>query len=336
MSALHDRLTVIDGLIFYSDGDPRDLLAGGYAAANVTVKDPMAGFEEGFDAMARWLALAARPDGPWRLVERASDIPAARAAGKVGLVMGWQETKLLGNRIERVAAFHRLGLRACQLTYNEASAVGDGCLEPRNGGLTRFGHEVVEAFNATGIAIDLSHVGEQTCLDAARASRKPVLLTHANAKAVHDRVRNKSDQVLRAVAATGGLCGASIHGFMNWNSDPATPPSLEGFIAQVRYLVNLVGIEQVSFGTDFAAVGDPRAADFFLEMSATRYASGTGDYVRAFGNSLEKRFPDELNNPRHMARKTEALLAAGFAEDAVAKIMGGNLLRVLGEIWGNG
>ncbi len=331
---LHESLTVIDGLIFYSDGDPRDLLAGGYAAANVTVKDPLAGFEEGFDAMARWLALAARPDSPWWLVEGAADIPAAKAAGRVGLVMGWQETRLLGNRIERVAAFHRLGLRACQLTYNEASAVGDGCLEPRNGGLTRFGHEVVEAFNATGIAIDLSHVGEQTCLDAARASRKPVLLTHANAKAVHDRVRNKSDAVLRAVAATGGLCGASIHGFMNWSSDPATPPSLDGFIAQLRYLVDLVGIDHVSFGTDFAAVGNPRAADFFLEMSATRYASGTGDYVRAFGNSLEKRFPDALNNPRHMARKTEALLEAGFSAEAVAKIMGGNLLRVLGEIWG--
>jgi membrane dipeptidase len=334
-ASLHDRLLVIDGLIFYSDGDARDLVAGGYAAANVTVKDPIAGFEESFDAMARWLALATRPDGPWRLVERAADIPAAKAEGKVGLIMGWQETKLLGDRIERAAAFHRLGLRACQLTYNEASAVGDGCLEPRNAGLSRFGHAVVEEFNRVGIAIDLSHVGERTGLDAARHSRKPVLLTHANAKAVHDRVRNKSDEVLRAVAATGGLCGASIHGFMNWDGDPAHRPSLEGFVAQLRYLVDLVGIEHVSFGTDFAAVADPRAADFFLEMSATRYGSGTGDYVRAFGNSLEGRFPAELNNPRHMARKTEALLAAGFSEDAVERIMGRNLLRVLGEIWGD-
>jgi membrane dipeptidase len=333
-ASLHDRLLVIDGLIFHSDGDARDLMAGGYAAANVTVKDPIAGFEESFDAMARWLALASRPDSPWRLVERAADIPAAKAEGKVGLIMGWQETKLLGDRVERVAGFHRLGLRACQLTYNEASAVGDGCLEPRNAGLSRFGHAVVEEFNRIGIAIDLSHVGERTSLDAARHSRKPVLLTHANAKAVHDRVRNKSDEVLRAVAATGGLCGASIHGFMNWGSDPAHPPSLEGFVAQVRYLVDLVGIEHVSFGTDFAAVGDPRAADFFLEMSATRYGSGTGDYVRAFGNSLEGRFPAELNNPRHMARKTEALLAAGLSEGAVERIMGRNLLRVLGEIWG--
>jgi membrane dipeptidase len=334
MSALHGRLLVIDGLIFYSDGDASDLLAGGYAAANVTVRDPIAGFEESFDAMARWLTLATRPDSPWRLVERAADIEAARGEGKVGLIMGWQETKLLGDRVERVAMFHRMGLRACQLTYNEASAVGDGCLEPRNAGLSAFGHAVVEEFNRVGIAIDLSHVGERTSLDAARHSRKPVLLTHANAKAVHDRVRNKSDEVLRAVAATGGLCGASIHGFMNWDGDPDHPPSLEGFVRQVRHLVRLVGVEHVSFGTDFAAVGDKRAADFFLRMSATRYGSGTGDYVRAFGNSLEGRFPPELNNPRLMPRKTEALLAAGFSEDAVEKIMGRNLRRVLGEIWG--
>jgi membrane dipeptidase len=231
--------------------------------------------------------------------------------------------------------FHRMGLRCCQLTYNEASQVGDGCLEPRNAGLTKFGHEVVEEFNRLGVAIDLSHVGERTSLDAAKHSRKPVLLSHANAKAVHDRVRNKSDEVIKAVVATGGLVGASIHGFMNWGSDPAAPPSMAGFIDQVRYLVNLVGIEHVSFGTDFAAVGNPQAADFFLEMSATRYGSGTGDYVRAFGNSLAGRFPAELNNPRFMARKTDALLAAGFGEDAVERIMGGNLLRVLGEVWGS-
>ena len=334
MSTLHDRLVIIDGLIFFSDGHAGDLLAGGYTAANVTVKDPIATFEDAFDSMSHWLALATRADGDWMLVEKASDIARAKAAGKVGLVMGWQETKLLGDRIERAAMFHRMGLRCCQLTYNEASQVGDGCLEPRNAGLTKFGHQVVEEFNRLGVAIDLSHVGERTSLDAARHSRKPVLLSHANAKAVHDRVRNKSDEVIKAVVATGGLVGASIHGFMNWGSDPAAPPSMEGFITQVRYLVNLVGIEYVSFGTDFAAVANPQAADFFLEMSATRYGSGTGDYVRAFGNSLAGRFPAELNNPRLMVKKTDALLAAGFSEDAVERIMGGNLLRVLGEIWG--
>ena len=333
-ASLHDRLLVIDGLIFYSDGDARDLVAGGYAAANVTVKDPIAGFEESFDAMARWLARAADPRGQWRLVERQSDIDAARAEGKVGLIMGWQETRLLGDRIERVAAFHRLGLRACQLTYNEASAVGDGCLEPRNAGLSRFGHEVVTELNRLRIAIDLSHTGERTCLDTAAATRQPVLLTHANAKAVTDRVRNKSDEVMRAVAATGGLVGASLHGFMNWDGDPARPPTVELFLRHLRHIVNLVGIDHVSFGNDMAALASSEKADAFLQMSFTRYAGATADYIRAFGNALEKRYPDEINSPRLLSRQTDALLRDGYSEGEVEKIMGLNLRRVLGEIWG--
>ncbi len=331
---LHDRLIVVDGLVFYSDGDATTLLKGGVTAANLTVRLPVESFEETFDNITRWAALGTNPDSQWMLVRKASDIAAAKAAGKVGLIMGFQETKLLGDRAERVASFHALGIRTMQLTYNEACAVGDGCLEPRNAGLSKFGHAVVEEMNRVGMAFDLSHVGERTSLDAARHSKKPVMLTHANAKAVFNRVRNKSDEVIRAVAATGGLCGASIHGFMNWDSDPAHPPAMEGFIRNVQYLVNLVGIDHVGFGTDFAAIGDPAAADTFLAMSATRYGSGTGDYVRAFGNTLAKRYPDEINCPSLMPRKTDALLKAGFGEGEVEKIMGANFVRVLGEIWG--
>jgi membrane dipeptidase len=336
MSSLHDRLMVIDGLVFCSDGDARTLRAGNVAAANVTLRPPVASFEDTFDAFATWRARCADPNGQWHLVERTSDIDAARAAGKVGLIMGWQETKALGDRIERAEAFHRLGLRVVQLTYNEACAVGDGCLEPRDAGLSRFGHEVVAEFNRLGIAIDLSHVGERTSLDAARASRRPVLITHANAKAVTNRPRNKSDEVIRAVRDTGGVIGVCIHGFTNWDGDPNHPPTLELFIRHLRHILNLVGIDHVGFGTDFAAVGDEKAADAFLEMSATRYGSGTADYVKAFGNSLAKRYPDEINSPALMGRKTDALLRAGFSESEVEKIMGRNWYRVFGEIWGDG
>lgn len=335
MPPLHDCLMVIDGLVFHSDGDARTLREGNVAAVNLTLRSPIDSFEQTFDAFAEWRARCADPNGQWHLVERTSDIDAARAAGKVGLIMGWQDTKPLGDRIERAEAFHRLGLRVVQLAYNEASAVGDGCLEPRNAGLSRFGYQVVEEFNRLGIAIDLSHVGEQTCLDAARASRRPVLMTHANAKAVTNRVRNKSDAVIRAVRDTGGVVGACIHGFTNWDGDPNHPPTLDLFIRHLRHILNLVGIDHVAFGTDFAAVGNEMAADAFLEMSATRYGGATAEYVKAFGNTLAKRYPDEINSPALMGRKTDALLKAGFKESEVEKIMGRNWYRVFGEIWGN-
>jgi membrane dipeptidase len=333
MGSLHDRLLVIDGLVFHSDGDPRWLREGNVAAANVTLRSPIDNLETTFDAFATWRALCADPASGWLLVERGEDIDRAKAEGKVGLIMGWQDTKMLGDKVERLEAFRQLGLRIVQLTYNEASAVGDGCLEKRNAGLSNFGYEVVAEMNRLGMAIDLSHTGEQTCLDTAAATKQPILLTHANARAVTNRVRNKSDEVIRAVAKTGGVIGVSLHGFMNWDGNPANPPTLELFLRHLRHVVNLVGIEHVGFGNDMAALSSSAKADAILDMSFTRYAGATADFVRAFGNTLEKRYPDELNNPRFLSRKTDALLRAGYKESEVEKIMGLNFRRVLGEIW---
>lgn len=335
MSSLHDRLLVIDGLVFNSDGDARWLREGNVSAANVTLRSPMDDFEQTFDAFAAWRQRCRDPKSDWLLVERGADIDRARAEGKVGLIMGWQDTKMLGDKAERLEAFHRLGLRVVQLTYNEASAVGDGCLEKRNAGLSNFGYEVVAELNRMGMAIDLSHTGEQTCLDTAAASKQPILLTHANAKAVTNRVRNKSDAVICAVRNTGGVVGASLHGFMNWDGNPAHPPTLDLFLRHLKHIVDLVGFDHVGFGNDMAALSSTEAANTILEMSFTRYGGATADYVRAFGNTLEKRYPDELNNPRYLSRKTDALLKAGYKESEVEKIMGLNWRRVLGEIWGN-
>jgi len=333
MASLHDRLLVIDGLVFYSDGDPHWLREGNVSAVNLTIRSPMDNFETTFDAFATWRALCSDPASGWILVERSTDIDRAKADGKVGLIMGWQDTKMLGDKIERIEAFQRLGLRIVQLTYNEASAVGDGCLEKRNAGLSNFGYEVVTELNRLGMAIDLSHTGEQTCLDTAAASKQPILLTHANARAVANRVRNKSDEVMLAVAKTGGLVGVSLHGFMNWDGNPANPPTLDLFLRHLKHVVNLVGIDHVGFGNDMAALSSSSKADDILGMSFTRYAGATADFIRAFGNTLEKRYPDELNNPRFLSRKTEALLKAGYSEGEVEKIMGLNFRRVLGEIW---
>lgn len=334
MASLHDRLLIVDGLVFASDGDPRWLREGGISAVNLTLRSPIEDFEQTFDAFAAWRRRCADPASDWRLVERGEDIDRAKAEGKVGLIMGWQDTKMLGDRVERLEAFHRLGLRIVQLTYNEATPVGDGCLEPRNAGLSNFGYEVVAEMNRLGLAIDLSHTGERTCLDTAAASKRPIFLTHANAKAVTNRVRNKSDEVIRAVAGTGGVIGVSLHGFMNWDGNPANPPTLDLFLRHLRHVVDLVGMDHVGFGNDMAALSSAEKADAILDMSFTRYAGATADFVRAFGNTLDKRYPDELNNPRFLSRKTDALLRAGYKESEVEKIMGLNFRRVLGEIWG--
>jgi membrane dipeptidase len=332
--ALHKRLLVIDGLVFHSDGDASSLQEGNVGAVNLTVTSTYALFEEALDDVMSWRARAAAEGSPWHLVRAAPDIEEARRRGKVGLVMGWQNTRPFGDRLERIALFHELGLRVVQMTYNDAELFADGCLEPRQAGLSRVGVEAVAEMNRVGIAIDLSHCAEPACRDAARVTKRPVFLTHANAKAVHDRPRNKSDETLKAVAATGGVIGVSIHGFMNWGGNPKEPPTLDGWIRHVRHVVNLVGVEHVGFGTDFAAVKTAESADGFLKMTATRSAGAASTFIAAFGNTLARRYPEELNTPRLMGRKTAALLEAGFKESEVEKIMGRNFLRAFGEAWG--
>lgn len=326
---------VIDGLVYLSDGNPEPLATGGVTAANVTVAHMLAECAQAFDEMSAWLARVAAPDSGWRLVRRAADIEAAAAEGRTGLIMGWQNTLPFGNRLERVHAFHAMGLRIAQLTYNEANLVAEGCMEDRSGtGLTKFGHELVRTLNEVGIAIDLSHCSEQTGREAAAVSKRPVLLTHANARAVNDRVRNKSDETLRAVAATGGVIGVSLHGFMNWSGRPDEPPSLENFARHARHVANVAGIEHVGLGTDFAAVQDDATAQAVLDMSKARYERSGGEYARAFGNSSAGRYPAGTPSPREFPNLLEALERAGFTGAQVDAIAGRNFLRAFGEIWG--
>ncbi|HEY0296605.1 MAG TPA: membrane dipeptidase [Bordetella sp.] len=332
-SDLHRRAVIVDGLTFFSDGNTRDMLAGGVSAINLTITDMPADYEQALkDAMA-WRERGLDPQSGWLLVERAEDIPRAKAEGKLGLIMGWQNGKPLGDQPDRVKLFHTLGVRVIQLTYNEANLLGDGCLEPRNAGLSKLGIEMVAELNRTGIAIDLSHCAEQTCLDAARHSTRPVFLTHANANAVIKRPRNKSDDVLRAVAATGGVIGCSIHAYLAWRGDPKQQPLLRDFVANVKYIGELVGYEHVGIGTDFAAVDTYEAVRHVMVMSRTKYAASGGDVSSVFGDVMETRYPVETPNPSHFAKLTQALEEGGLSESQILGVLGGNFQRAFGQAW---
>lgn len=324
---------VIDGLIFYSDGDPGPLLDGGVNAINLTCANPLATLASAVDEMATWVRRAGLPDARWRIVREVGDIARARSEGRMGLILGWQNILPIENQLDRLALFHGLGLRVIQLSYNEASLVADGCLERRPVGLTAFGRTVVAEMNRLGLAIDLSHCAETVALECAEISTRPILVTHANARAVFEQPRNKSDEVIRAVAGTGGVIGLSIHGFMNWDGDPAHPSTLAGFVDNVRHVRDLVGMEHIGIGTDFSSLSRPDAADFFLSMSKEKYHGTAGAYIAAFGNTLEGRYPAEACRPQEYPRIFDALADAGFSDAEITAVAGGNFLRALDRIW---
>ena len=194
MTTAHDIQTdalVIDGLSYYCDGNTEALRAGGVDALNVTVCHFEADYRETCDRIAGWLARTRQPDSEWRLIEKGSDFSAAKKAGQIGIVMGWQNMRPVEDDLDRLVMFHKLGVRIMQITYNYRNFLGDGCLETDGAGLSVLGRDAVRLMNDLGIAIDLSHVGERTSFDAIELSTKPVLATHANAKALVDLARNK-------------------------------------------------------------------------------------------------------------------------------------------------
>jgi len=331
---LHDSALLIDGLIFNCDGDISALCAGNVAAANITVSGFNADFEQACDDIAVWLSRCEAPDSPWLIVDTVEDICRARAMGRIGLIMGWQNMRPIGDRINRVRLFRGLGIRVMQLTYNERNFIANGCLEPNDDGLSNFGRDVIAEMNSCGIGIDLSHVGHVSALEAAERSTAPVLLTHANSKTISDVPRNKSDVLITSVAERGGIIGLSVYGPMCWNGETDQRPRLEDFYRHLEHVARLVGTRHIALGTDFPAVADLNSVRAIIEMTLTRYPAAISRYAEAFGNDVRTRYLSDCESHRDLGNITRLLVEKGWGDDDIRAFLGENYLRVLKEIWG--
>ncbi len=333
MSDLHRDALIIDALNFHGDGDPTVLREAGITAINLTVSHFEADFEQAMDGMVGWLDVLRRPESGWVKVERAGDIEIVHDTGDVGLIMGWQNLRPIADKLDRLVMLYELGLRVAQLTYNQRNFLGDGCLEPEDGGLSALGRDAIGLMNELGMAIDLSHVGERTSVEAAEASSRPVLATHANARAVTPALRNKSDDAIKAIAATGGVIGVSIYGPMCWDKDPARAPSLDDFERHLDHIVDLVGVDHVGLGTDMPAVADLDTVRQITDLTLAKFPAAIADYAAAFGNDVRARYLSDCASHKDLALITERLQQRQWAEPDIKGLLGGNFLRAFGETW---
>ncbi len=333
MNALHDRALIIDGLNFHGDGSASVLHDAGITAVNLTVSHFEADYEDCLDDVAFWLKAAADPENGWRQIRTADDIRRCHEDGLTGLIMGWQNLRAIADKPDRLVALHALGLRVAQLTYNRRNFLGDGCLEPEDGGLSSLGRDVVGLMNELGIAIDLSHVGQRTSVEAAEASRKPVLATHANARSVTPALRNKSDDAIRAIASTGGVIGVSNYGPMCWDGDPSRHPSLDDFARHLDYVVDLVGIDHVGLGTDMPAVRDLDSVAHITKFTLGNFPAAIAKYAAAFSNDIRDRYLSDCASHKDLVHIIERLQKRRWDNVDILKFLGGNFLRAFDEIW---
>lgn len=282
-------------------------------------------------------------DGDLVEFRTASDIAAAHAAGKAGVIQNLQNTDPLEDRIDRIDELYDRGVRICQLTYNLRTRFGDGCLERRDGGLSRLGAALVERLNHLGVLVDLSHCSDLTTLDAAEVSSKPVAVTHSSARAISGHARGKPDEILAAVANKGGFVGVLLVPF--FIVPPPSPgatssgnATLDDVVRHVQHFMDVAGEDAVGIGTDWSKPfqdalnwggGEPTSLAARSQTAGYDWVGWRPDdrYSRAVWTEGFERF-DQWPNI------TAALLGAGMSEHVVTKIIGGNFVRVFGEVCG--
>jgi len=230
------------------------------------------------------------------LIQTAADLARLTPDGPIGAILGLEGSEALVGSIARLRTFHRLGVRNLGLAWDGRNAACDGVGVGSTAGLTDFGRDLVAACNELGVMLDVSHLNPAGVEDVLALSKKPIIASHSNARALCDHRRNLSDEQIRAIAEVDGVIGATLASIFI-TLDPAEA-TLDGLLDHIEYLVQVAGVDHVGLGSDF---------------------DGTD-------------LPPELSGADNYPKITEGLLARGHAEDAVAKIMGGNFRRVFSTV----
>jgi len=255
------------------------------------------------------------------------DIEQAKKEGKVAVIMNAQNGEIIGRDIGLLSVFKRLGLRIMQPTYYEQNLLGEGCGERTNGGLTRLGLAVVEEMNRLGMVIDCSHCGDQVTLDLIKYSKNPILATHSNARSMFKHVRNKTDEIIKALANKGGVIG-----MVAWSPfceiRKGVRPGVEDVLDIVDYVVKLVGPDHVGFGLDLNPYTTLEAYTKWAQHYPELRPKG-GYYERTIFTN--KAGVDDITR---FPELTMGLITRGYSDQDIEKILGLNFMRVFKEVWG--
>ena len=300
------------------------LQAGGVTAVHVTIAY-WENARETLSNIGHWNHLFEQHGDLIMPVRVAADVLEAQQQGKTGIVFGFQNCSPIEDDISLVEVFHQLGVRIMQLTYNNQSLLGAGCYEEHDAGITRFGRVVISEMNRVGMVVDMSHSAERSTLEAIELSSRPITISHANPDFFHPAKRNKSDAVLKALAASGGMLGLSLYPF-HLNNGPDC--SLQEFCVMVAKTVEMLGVQTVGIGSDLCLNQDLGVLEWMRNGRWTKEK----DYGE--GSSADADWPAPLTwfgNSADFHNISRGLADVGFQQREIHQIMGENWLRFFQE-----
>lgn len=249
------------------------------------------------------------------------DILDAKKSNRTAIICNIENAQMIDNDVDRLDMLYGLGVRCMGLTYNARNTIADGCTERTDGGLSGFGFKVIDRMNRLGMLIDLSHCSSISTKETIEASKAPCSCTHTFAQGVYNNPRGKSDDLLKLLAERGGVIGVAAVPNLISNKEVQT---VFDVIDHVDYLVKLVGIDHVAIGTD-CMFGD--------HVALHKYVRGIMDMSVAL-KDLPAAYLEYIENPGEWPNITRALVARGYSDDEIKKIIGGNVLRLIEQTIG--
>jgi len=264
------------------------------------------------------------------LVRTAADILKAKREKKFAVLLGTQDTSMVGPELDRLAQMKKDGVMTVQLTYNNRNLAGDGALEPANAGLSKLGKATIERIEAEKLLLDLSHGGARTMVEAAAQAKRPLVISHTGARALTDHPRNVDDATIKAVADKGGVVGVYFMPFLTLDSHPKG----EDLLRHVDHIANVAGEDHVGIGTDNGVLPtqlDEETKEKLKKWQLERIKAGIAAPGEAVGV-----YPliEDYNSVDRYRRFATDLEKRGWSQARLEKLMGGNFLRVYKDAWG--
>lgn len=323
------RNVIIDGCVFsegHFQGYVPEVEESGLSAFFLTVPFSEQGFREAQLSIGHIYRLVKEETYRLCIARNVQDL----FSPDIAIILTFQDPNPIENKLNFLDIFYELGVRVIQLTYNKGSYFGSGCTEGSHGGLTDLGRKAVKRMNELGILVDLSHCNKKTALEALAVSEVPVVFSHANVRSISENPRNKTDEEIRLVAETGGVVGLTPWGPICWKGGD-TPPTLDDYLDHVDYVVDLVGIDHVSFGTD-NTIDERKDLQGIVEQS-THYPEVVAAFDKKLGSHLDVRYARGFQGIVYIKNVIGGLKERGYGEEDIHKFLGNNLLRVMESVW---